>query len=227
MIKKWNISALILFSITILFSCSDDGDTILSKSSLGFEYIPLKLGSEMIYQFDSIAYDEFTGGIDTVQFFVKETIEEEFIDIENNPSFLVGVYQRNSDTNQWVKKYNISKKLVGRKFEILENNQIRIPLVFPLGENVIWDPNALNANPEEVYSYKEIHKRSTVNGTTYDSVLVVDQKDELNLIERYLEEEKYAAQIGLIQKRKLALQTELNGTIRNGYDVRINLIERN
>lgn len=208
-------------------SCSDDDSNSISNGSIGYQYIPLKVGSELVYQIDSISYDEFTGTVDTTTFFLRELVEEEFNDIVGNTSFLIGIYKRNSDTLSWIKKSNISKKIVGRRYEKLENNTILIPLVFPLAENVSWDVNALNSAFSELYSFKNLHESLRVNGINYDSVLVVDQKEEQNLIERFLEEEKYAAQIGLIQKRKMAIQTELNGTIKNGTDVRMNLISHN
>lgn len=222
-----NIYALLALVLLFMLSCSDDDSTTISNGSLGYQYIPLKVGGELIYQVDSISYDEFRGTVDTTIYYIRELVEEEFVDLEGNTSYLVGIYQRSSDTVSWTKQRNISKKVVNRKYERLENNTLLIPLVFPLNESVTWDVNALNPKPEELYSYESTHESKKVNGVNYDSVLVVNQKDEMNLIERYFEEEKYAARIGLIQKRVIALQTELNGTIRDGIDVRINLISHN
>lgn len=222
-----NIHILLAIMLLFMLSCSDDDSSAVSNGSLGYQYIPLKVGSELIYQVDSISYDEFRGSVDTTIYYLRELVEEEFVDLEGNISYLVGIYQRNSDTVSWIKQRNISKKVVDRKYERLENNTLLIPLVFPLNETVTWDVNALNPMPEELYSYESIHESKQVNGVNYDSVLVVKQKDEMNLIERYFEEEKYAARIGLVQKRVIALQTELNGTIRDGIDVRMNLISYN
>ncbi|MCB0801600.1 MAG: hypothetical protein KDB74_00760 [Flavobacteriales bacterium] len=212
--------------ILLIFSaCSKDSDKESAQPNFGYQYAPLHLSQEYTYAIDSIAYDDFTGTIDTIRFQRKYITESVSADLSGRNSYRIAVYERASDTLAWRKIRFVSKVKTRRTIEYLENNQTTIPLIFPVKELDTWDANALNASNEFSFRYKEAHISSSINGVFYDSIIVVEQRNEANLIEKYLQEEKYASQIGMVYKKDKVLKTELNGTIRNGYDKTYYLVE--
>lgn len=211
--------------IPLLFSaCTEDDDAGVALSSIGHEYFPLSINQESIFQVDSIKYDDFTGRTDTFRHQRRELVEELIVDEENREAFNVGVYTRANDTSNWGKVKLIRKTRTNRRLEVLEDNVVRIDLVFPISNGVEWNPNALNANTEGEYTFGDVNFSFTLDGVIYDSTITVEQVDEENLIERMFAEEKYASGRGLIYRRSIDVRTTVSGEIESGYDVSIRLI---
>jgi hypothetical protein len=221
------LNLLAIIALVFSLACSDDESSEVNTSILGYQYQPLSIGQELIYQVDSIAYDDFTGTVDTLSYKLKEVTEEVLLSLEGNKEYLISIYKRSSDTINWTKQRVIKKSIVGTRFEKLDNNLLTIPLVFPISEEVSWDVNSLNTEDVIFYSYESFHKTGMYNNIEYDSVLLVNQLDEENLIEKLFSQEVYAAGVGMIEKQDIAINTNLDGTIKNGYDVSIKLISHN
>lgn len=214
----------VLFAL--LFSaCSEDDEGTNMQLSTGQEYYPIYIGQESVFQIDSIQYDDFTGRVDTLRHQRRELVEEQLTDGENRLAYNVGVYTRANDTSNWRKVKVIRRTLTDRRLEVLEENVVRIDLVFPVADGVEWNPNALNANNEEEYVYANVNMPFQLNGSNYDSTITVQQEDRENLIERMFAEEKYARGMGLIYRRSIDVRTDfMSGEIESGFDVRIRLI---
>jgi hypothetical protein len=221
------LNQFVFLILLFAMACSEDESVEVKNSDLGYNYQPLVLGQELIYQVDSITYDDFTGTVDTISYKLRELIEETDIDQIGNEVFIVSVYTRLSDTNSWKKKKVIQKSIVNTRYEKLENNLLTIPLVFPISKDVSWNVNSLNTNEEVIYSYDSFHEFGEYNNLDYDSVLVVNQLDEENLIEKIYSQEVYASGVGLIEKKHQQLNTNIDGTIKNGFDLTIKLLSAN
>ena len=65
-----------------------------------------------------------------------------------------------------------------------------------------WNGNALNTLGDWEYLYKYMDTKEVINGTTFDNVLMVEQKDDKskNAIHRQYFIEKYAKDIGLVYR---------------------------
>ena len=202
----------------IVSSCKDDEDAAVETSSINHNYLPLNVGQESIFRIDSIAYDEFTGGVDTFIYFLRERVEEKLINQDGTYSYRVSLSKRDNDTSNWSNTIMIRKNRNERNYILTENNLETINLIFPINENGNWDSNAKNVLAEQKYSYLNAHLPYTLEALSFDSSVHVSQIDNENLIEKYLAYEIYAANVGLILQKDLSLRTALDGTIVSGYD---------
>ncbi len=206
-------------------SCEDEDTEPLSDDFFYYQYFPLQLGQEHVFQIDSILYDDFSGSVDTLSHQRREVVERTFIDNENREAFIVGIYQRADSSASWSKKEEIYRVLTRVRLEENNNNERKILLVFPVRDDKRWNSNPLNLNDAEEYVYANVHQPLDLNATTYDSTLTINQRDEQNFIERFFSQEKYATQTGLIYRKDISLRTDLDGTIRSGYNATLQLIE--
>jgi hypothetical protein len=87
-------------------------------------------------------------------------------------------------------------------YEVVEENVRLIKLSFPVKTDAYWNGNAQNTIGEWNYKYNYIDNTETVNGTLFEKVLFVEQKDDKlkNVIHRQYYIEKYAKNIGLIYR---------------------------
>ncbi len=206
----------------MFLSCEEDKDVV--SIFLGKQYFPVNLNAEWVYQIDSIHYDDFSQTIDTFSFHRKLQVVEVTEDLEKRTAFRLAVLERADDSSLWKQKRFIRWTVTDRRIEQLKNNLITIPMIFPVVENDEWDANALNSDQEQSFQFRSLHQRANVEGISYDSVLTISQFEEENKIERINVSERYATNVGMIARDDLRLNTELNGEIRNGHDVKYRLI---
>lgn len=216
---------ILLFSLLII-SCEDDDAT--STVDFAYDYQPLSIGQESIFQVDSILYDDFSNTIDTLSFQRREFIASSFTNAEGVEVFRVEVSLRLADTLNWSIQKVITKQRDKFRYELFDDNIRTIPLVFPPVEDQSWDANLLNTKDEEDYQYVNVNVPFVLaDSVPYESTLAVLQRSEENLIEVIATAERYARGVGLIYRRDVDLETELNGDIKSGYDVSLTLIAFN
>ncbi len=214
-----------VFLFSLLFSSCKEDQKSTDTPFFGYQYSPISVGQYRVYQVDSIAYDDFNGTIDTIRFQEKTEVESIETSQAVGSSYVLGVYRRDTSTDPWKKTHLIRQVLGSRTYEIQDNNVVYLALTFPINNATTWDSNAKNVFPEKRYRLENLHQSAVIAGINYDSTIRVNQLDEFNEIERFLEEEIYAARVGLVYQRKLAVQTEFGGEIRSGYDRSMELIE--
>ena len=210
--------------LTFLSSCTQDDTNPKVELFFGQEFIQLKTGNEAIFQVDSTIYDEFSGRIKIVSFQQKEVITTEEKDAANRSTYLVEIHKRTNDTLPWRLDRITRRTLTSHRFEVLDNNILTVPLIFPIKNGEKWNVNILNARNEQEYEYSALNESINIRSVTYDSTVTILQGSEENLVERILEEEVYAKGIGLVQRTHNNLETELNGDIRSGFEVKITLL---
>ena len=72
--------------LAVLVSCKKKTEPI-EPMDVGKDYYPLTLGKYVVYDVDSIIYDEFTFDSTHYKYRIKEKIEEEFTDSENKTAY--------------------------------------------------------------------------------------------------------------------------------------------
>jgi len=207
---------LYLFILGLMHSCTPEKKEEFTID-YGYSYVPLAIGQVIFYQVDSIIYDDFTGGIDTISFQQKEELSASFVDGTARKAFRIEISERLNDTSAWRIVRREVRLRTGLRYETQEDNVREIRLVFPVEENKRWDANALNAANKQEYEYESVHGFFEFGNLQFDSSLHVIQRDEENLIERFYTEERYASGKGLIYRRDINLRTKLNGEIEKGF----------
>lgn len=216
----------ILFISLTLIACRKDDDNEMKSVYYGYEYAPLIVGNTKIYQVDSIVYDDFDIllSIDSFSYKVKEVLMSEFLDASNRTSYKVGRYLQMDSSQSWKldRVFNLTK--TQRRIEKLDDNLSTIPLIFPVKEGESWDANALNVHSQQDYEYEDVHFSYSLGQLNFDSCTKVLQLKKENLLQQYHKEEVYAKGIGLVEKVSKMIDTDLQGNIKNGLELRYRLI---
>lgn len=220
------ISSIYFLLLFPFFYACDKEDVESKATDFGYEYAGLQIGKSTIYRVDSIVYNDFTlpVSIDSFRYFVKQTIELEFADLEKRPSYKVLRYLKKDSLDNWNFDKAFSLHMTKNRMEKLEDNLLTIPLTFPVKENTYWNGNALNTLPYREYKYQDIDQGGNSLLQYFDSTLVVVQLEEENLLEKKYIAESYARGVGLIKREKILLQTSFQGEIESGTKVYYHLI---
>lgn len=173
---------------------------------LGYDYFPLETGHYIVYRLDSLYYNDFTGGVDTFTFEVKEKVAEIFNDGAGKPTARIERFYRKTASDTWVIQDVWTANLDNRSAEKTEENQRFVKLVFPAKKNLTWDGNRFNGLGEQLYKIVSIHAPVQINNTAFDSALVVLQKEDSTLIKKEISREIFASHIGMVYKRFIALE---------------------
>ena len=180
-------------------------DTEVTQVDIGYNYFPDEVGSFVIYDVDSLYYNDFTSKIDTFKFQIKEKITENFSDLSSRTTQRVERFYRKNASEIWdIKDVWFANKTSNTAEKVEENIRL-VKLVFPLKENLKWNGNRYNNLGEQNYSLKNFNTQYSVGTLKFDSTLTVLQLADSNLIEKKYAYEVYAKNIGLIVKRSIHL----------------------
>lgn len=214
----------LLVAVSFLFSCGEDDGDITIEPFTGKEYAVLNIGQESVFQIDSTIYNEFTGRVNLKSLQQKESVVRIEKDAANRDNYIVEISTRAADTLPW-RLNRVTKRIITDfRYEVLDNNVLSVPLVFPVELSKKWNSNVLNAFGEKEYEYTDVNKSFNSTDCTYDSTVTVLQFIEINLVEQQQEEEVFATGVGLIFRTHKDLETEPNGDIRSGFESTMKLI---
>jgi len=219
----------------IIFSCENETIEVTGEP-VGRSYFPLSVGSEWIYQVDSIIYDESQATVDTTSGFVRELITEQL----NDGSYRIERYfsrQLSSDweiTDVWSARYEDTRAVRN------EENLSFIKLVFPPALDVDWDGNSLFdenvfvtvagelLQPYKFWDYRitEIDGTYNLENNVLSDVVTVSQVNNRdvenpNLVERRVAIEQYADNVGLVFKQMEILDSRGNYPAGTPFEDRI------
>lgn len=212
MISRFKIFFFIIIISFVYSSCKRDGSI---GPNMGYNYFPDKVGHYVIYNADSIYYDNEQA--DTFKFLVKEKIESIFYDNQNRPTLRIERYVKNYSSTipysamSWALKDVWFANRTATRAEKVEENVRFIKLAFPVKKSQTWNGNAQNVIGPWNYSYSFFDLPRTIGGVVYDSVLEVKQKDELTLINKRFYIERYARNVGLVYKQIIDVESQPNG----------------
>ncbi len=199
-----------------IYSCKKSQQ---DKPYFGYDYFPLTKGHWVIYDVDSIYFNDFTGKIDTFHYQIKEQFGEsegDPIAHDKSTSVTIQRFSRTSESNPWAINWVGFATQLKQRLEKVENNQKIVKLTFPIRIGVTWKGNAFNNLDEWDFKYLEVHESFEVQGQNFDSTVFIQQIDEKNLIEERNYSERYARNVGLISREIIDVKTEVDGTIISG-----------
>lgn len=213
----------ILFLLTVTMACSKNETEVLDDSALGYEYYPVAIGKEWIYRTDSILFSlRSKVEIDTSYSYVRELVKDSFRDGQNRLIYRLEVYRSDNGVSNW--------SLTGTNYiEINELHLIKrenglsfVKLVFPVSKNKAWDGNAYIQPKTQIsiqgeiiepyehwfYFYSYTDKPETIESRHYDSVCLVEEVDDENIIQKRYSIAKYARNIGMVYREVWFLDTQ-------------------
>jgi len=217
---------IIYFSLAIaavvVVSCSKTENEELPD--LKKDYYPVSTGHSITYQVDSTVYDKFTNSKKDYSFQIKDTVLTEIESGANTKTVYIERYKKNNGETEWKFQKVISRNITDLRAEEFIDNQRFVRMVFPPVKNNTWNGNTYNNLEKQEYSYKSVDKKDTVNNLSFDSIAVIVQADETNLLREDYAEEHYAKHIGLVKKYVKSIEKDFytqkttNGSV---YTMRI------
>jgi hypothetical protein len=216
----------LLTCIGILVSqCKKDSPTNNPSVNFGYNYYPDEIGRYVVYEVDSIAYDDKIHPPDTFRYLLKELITEKFPDNTGRPTLRLERFHKiyndtvPYDSMQWLGPRIWTANKTVTTLERKEENIIYLRLIFPVQKGKTWNGNAYNTLGEKEYEIISAHEPGYLNNLYFDSVTTVKQYENVNLIETKYEIEKYAANVGLIYKHITSIYHE-GDSINNKFGYR-------
>ncbi|MFN5183422.1 MAG: hypothetical protein ACK5D5_10425 [Bacteroidota bacterium] len=214
------------FFLTILllfFSCKKDN--VIDSVDFGRDYFPGKIGTYVVYECDSTVYPDLNAPTRNYKFFIKEVIDSNFKDNSGSTAIKISRFKKwtkydtvtLADTSWYLQDVwwgNISNE----KFELVEENNRVIKLVFPVEQGKTWNGNAFNTLGEWEFEYTSVDVPYSNGYKSFEKTLHVNQFDSGNILLYYKNyNEKYARGVGMIFKEiEDYTWQENNGTILVG-----------
>src|SRR5690606_11895221 len=131
-----------IVSLTTLFtSCKKEKDETVASNN-GREYAPYEVGKYILYNVDSIYWDDFLRAKIAYSCQLRYQIADTFTNAEGKFSYKIDVLYRQKNSDPFVPKEVIYATPTETSLEINQKNLNFIKLIFPIAENVSWNGNA-------------------------------------------------------------------------------------
>jgi hypothetical protein len=196
--RKGYLFLILCFSAIYMTGCKEDA--IIAPEISYTQYFQDKVGTYILYNCDSIVYDDFNGTVDTFRFQIKEYYESEFTDNSGRKAIRIERKKRD-DTTSWFIKDVWSLVKTSKQVEKVEEDVRFIKLNFPVKSGKVWNVNALNSLGDQEVEYQEVHKPFSTGTLSFDSTITVVNTDPVNLISEFRNTEVFAMNVGLVYKR--------------------------
>ncbi len=221
-IPAWLLLGLCLF---ILSQCKNE---TLKPIDLKKDYFPLKLNSVVIYDVDSIAYDDFYTPSDPKHktkyvFQLKDSAVSEIPETAGRKTFVFERYKSINNVD-WVFQKVFTHTLAGLRGEEFVDNQRFVRFIFPPEKDKKWNGNTYNniANAytylvgNQEYIFTDANISQTINSIPFDSTATIKEIDEFNLIQEDYVSKVYANHVGLVKMELKDLNKALTDDPQKG-----------
>ena len=109
-------------TVSFLFACGEDDGESNIQPFTGKEYLALSVGQESVFQIDSSIYNEFTGRVNFITLFQKESIVRIEKDGAGRDNYIVEISLRVADSLPW-RLNRVTKRIATEfRYEVLDNN---------------------------------------------------------------------------------------------------------
>lgn len=189
-----------------------------------YAYFPLETGRYVTYAVDSIVYDFVSGGTarDSVRRYVREVVGDTLRDNTGQLLYAIERYERSAGNESWQLTRIWSAARTASQAIRTEDNLRFLKLVFPMNRRSEWDGNLWIDKYREIeiagerirpftnwnYEVDSIDMPGGAGAFQFDSMLVVTEADDLNIIERRFSRAKYAKHVGLVWREQWILDSQ-------------------
>ena len=202
----------LLSCIALFYSCSKDKDSYIDESK---KYFPLEIGKQVIYEVDSIIWDDFTGTVDTHHYEMRWTITDTFRDNASRLCHTIEVELRDSTAMNWEMHHVMYVMANETRLEYQEENLRFIKLIFPIEDGRSWDGNVEISTNSSEYQFLQAWKYTYAQtGQPYhNGILQFDQTVTVNAIDKeenipktdpyaykIFAQEVYAKEVGMVYR---------------------------
>lgn len=176
------------------------------ETEKGYAYFGMEQGRFVEYHVQYMNHDSLLNKHDTLEFYYKTIIGDEYIDNEGRKGYEFLRYKKDSLNGNYTFLSKWAIFLADNKAQLVEENQRKVKLVFPIQKNQLWDANMYNSLGQQETHYETIHAPLSYSNLHFDSTTTVEYKHLKTLIEDQLDQEIYAKGVGMIYKVSRELQ---------------------
>jgi len=209
----------IAFLFIILFvlgatSCSDkEGE----PTDMGYDYFPVEQGRFVVYEVESIIWDDNDQTVDTTNYQIKMQIDTAFYDNLDRLSYRWLQFTKADTATRWTYDHTFGITQLASRLETIEGNNRFVRLAFPVEVAVSWDVNAFNTQKALNAQYIDVGFSRSINGINFSDCADALLEDNTSLINEYHQEEIYARGVGMIYRYDRHVDKKFTGEITKGY----------
>ncbi len=213
-----NTFGVVILLGSILFWGACNKQTIQpTPTDLGFEFQPLDKGHFIVYDVDSVIYNDFDKTIDTFSYEIKDEIGDAFTDDEGRTSHYVHRYQRKSSNDPWdiLHVFYLTQDVY--RLEWKENNLRFIKMIYPVKLNKKWKGNSYMPTQTNTelswlddwdYRYTDLLVPFNTGRRSYKNCHIIDQADYIEgdpqnanaFSARTYSQEVFAEDVGMVYR---------------------------
>jgi len=211
----------------------------------GKNYFPLTAGKQVVYDVDSIYYNDFTCTVDSFFHQMRWTVGDTFRDATNRLAYYINVDIRDNDSDVWKIHRVYAAIPTPSSLELTENNLNYIKLIFPVTENTTWKGNSKISTSTEPYQYLFDWDYTYENAglpfdngiQSFDNTVTVAEHDEIlndpdtqpgDYATKTFAKEVYAKDVGLIYREMTNWIYDATGShCRSGFGIVMRAREHN
>jgi len=209
----------------LTFSCGkDDVPPVLKFYD---SYYPMETGMYVDYYVREINHDASSSvPHDTSNYYMRALIEDTITDNQGRIAYKYIRLTRMQVDDDWQVSDVWTTTNNNHKIELIEENRRKVKLILPPTTFDVWDANSYNSLSEMNCYYSDIHQPFSMNSINFDSCLIVQQENVLNLVEYKKKYEVYANHVGLVKKhyKDLVISNFDTLNITSGKELTLNCI---
>ncbi len=226
----------------------------LSEINKGHNFFPLEIGKYILYDVDSTYWDDFLGQVKIIERCqVRYSVDDTFRDASGRLSYKIVVNTRKTAADPFHPSEVIYATPTENTLEYSQKNLTFLKLVFPVGNGINWNGNAMIPvtdpdysdeynNEKWQYTYSDFDKEFNTGNNLYEHTVTVNQiDDQLNdpdvdssaYAYRNYANEVYAYNVGMIYREReyWTFQPKVGNSggsgFRKGYGVIMKAVENN
>ncbi len=193
------ITTLLLF--TGIYGCKKN--VIEPVEDHSSKYIPMNVGNKWTYQMDSIVYSGFSGSTpDSFHYFIQDEIKEKYTSVQDNPVYRVERSFRLDSNDAWTFARQFSLEVTDHEVLKTDFDQLKVMFSFPVLLDKTWNSNQYNLGRDVETYYDSVHTPMQIGSNQYDSTCLVHHDEEKNIINSFFINERYAANVGLVEREE-------------------------
>lgn len=209
MLKCFKSLWLLVVSIVLLSACNTK--TLEPQvAAVGYDFYPLEVGLYQIYKVEDVRRP-VVGPIVNLNYLLKEVIVDTFSSGERTKNWRIERYTFPDTSASLANQSQLNWQLdsVWYVYQTpnavvkVENNIAFTKLIFPVREGTTWNGNQYNnrfPDAQERWRVSEFDRQVRLGRLNFPRALLVTQKNEASRIGLELRTERFARNIGLIQK---------------------------
>lgn len=216
------------------------------KPSDSNDYFPLQVGKYILYDVDSVDYDNASKTTYINSYQMRYEVVDSFVDNAGRVSYTINVYERPKSDVAFTPRDVIHVTKTERGVEWTQSNAKLLKLAFPISEDTRWmgvtyidqrEPGMDEYNPQRYnwrFYYSNIGAEFDPGNNPFYKTVTVNGIDEATnepgdtvYADRNYYQEVYAAGVGMVYRERIYWVWDIEAQYKNGYELRMRAVDQN